>query len=194
MRLPASALTSLALLLAIGAAVAFIARQSALGGSILLGAALAGVWARAARSSIGPRERGSALGPGSFARNAVSSAVATGSDFALVALLVSGFLVSPPIATFVGCVLGGIVNFTVNRVWAFGSDAPTGPQALRYLFVTSSSAVLNSGLVFVLLLLPSVPYALAWWLVRGAVFAFWNFPLNRDYVFLRSAQRATPGA
>jgi putative flippase GtrA/phosphatidylglycerophosphate synthase len=127
------------------------------------------------------------LGQRGLLRNVVSSALATGSDFALVALLVSGLAVSPPIATFVGCALGGLVNFSVNRVWAFGSNAPTGRQALRYLFVTSSSAVINSGLMAVMLLVPDVPYVLAWWLVRGAVFAAWNFPLNRDYVFLRSS-------
>ncbi len=133
------------------------------------------------------RESRHVFGRGGIARNAVSSALATGSDFALVALLVAWASVSPPIATFIGCVLGGIVNFTVNRVWAFGSDAPTGRQAVRYLFVTSSSAVLNAGLVAALLLFPGLPYAIAWWLVRGAVFATWNFPLNRDYVFLRSS-------
>lgn len=134
------------------------------------------------------------LGRGGLARTVVSSAAATGSDFALVAVMVSGFALWAPAATFVGCVLGGIVNFTVNRIWAFASDAPTGPQALRYLFVTTSSAVLNSGLVAVFLLLPGVPYVIAWWLVRGAVFATWSFPLNRDYVFLRSTRRGAGAA
>jgi putative flippase GtrA len=129
-----------------------------------------------------------ALGRGSIGRSAISSALATASDFALVLVLVAWLGASPPLATFVGCVLGGVVNFTVNRFWAFGSDAPTGRQALRYLFVTASSALLNAGLMAAVLLLPAVPYAIAWWLVRGVVFLSWNYPLHRDWVFLRSSR------
>jgi putative flippase GtrA len=120
-------------------------------------------------------------------RSALSSAAATASDFALVVLLV-WLGTSPPLATFVGCVLGGVVNFTVNRVWAFGSDAPTGRQALRYLIVTAGSALFNAALVAAALLIPGAPYVLVWWVVRVVVFAGWNYPLHRDWVFLRSSR------
>ena len=46
-----------------------------------------------------------------------------------------------------------------------------------------SSAVLNSGLVGSVLLLPAIPYTLAWIAVRILVFTTWNYPLHRDYVF-----------
>ncbi len=127
------------------------------------------------------------LGSGGIGRSAVSSAIATGSDFLLVALLVSGLGMAAPIATLVGCAFGAVVNFTVSRRWAFGSDAPKGPQAVRYVMVSASSAIWNALLVGLLLLIPRAPYALVWWVVRAAVFAVWNYPLHRNYVFVRSS-------
>jgi len=123
------------------------------------------------------------LGRGSMFRNVVAGFVATVADFAVVAFLVEGKVLSPALATALGCGVGAVVNFSVNRVWAFGTDGPKLAQAGRYAFVSTSSAVLNSGLVAVMLLLPAVPYQLAWVLVRGAVYLTWNFPLQRDYVF-----------
>ncbi len=124
------------------------------------------------------------LGKGSLGRNAVSSGIATAADFALVTLLVGTLFSPPPLATAVGCGLGAVVNFTINRVWAFGGNGDRKlPQLGRYGFVSLTSAGLNAGGVAVLLLLPSIDYRLAWALVRGAVFIAWNFPLQRDYVF-----------
>ncbi len=123
-----------------------------------------------------------AFARGSIFRNLTSSSVATLADFSLVAGLVAGGL-GAPVATLLGCVLGGAIHFTLGRYWAFRGDLKTSEQASRYLIVSGSSALLNSGLVAVLLLLPSMPYQIAWVLVRGAVFLTWNHPLSRDYVF-----------
>jgi putative flippase GtrA len=123
---------------------------------------------------------------GGIGRAGLSSAFATLSDFALVFMLVSGLGISAPIATLVGCAFGAVVNFTVNRRWAFGSDAPTGSQALRYAFVSATSALWNAALVALLLLIPLAPYTVVWWIARAAVFAGWNYPLYRAWVFVRS--------
>lgn len=139
-----------------------------------------------------PAARPPAFGRGSMLRNAIAGAVATGSDFVVVASLVGFALLPPAAATFVGCVAGAVINFSMNRVWTFGSDSPKAAQAGRYLFVSATSAVLNSGLVAVLLLLPEMPYQLAWILVRAAVYVTWNYPLHRDYVFLRSPNGSAP--
>lgn len=135
--------------------------------------------------SDGVRRQSSWLraGRGSALRNIFAALVATAVDFVAVLLLVwSGF--PPPLATACGCVVGALVNFSVNRIWTFASHDPTLPQARRYTFVSFTSALLNSGGVAVILLLPSIDYRIAWVLVRAAVFALWNFPLQRDYVFL----------
>lgn len=120
---------------------------------------------------------------GKLAKNIASAAVATGIDFAIVVALVtlSGF--SPWLATGLGCLVGAIVNFGMNRVWTFKTDGAMVVQAGRYAFVSLTSMLLNSGGVAVLMLLPVLDYRVDWWLVRIAVYFAWNFPLHRDYVF-----------
>lgn len=129
-------------------------------------------------------------GRGALGRATFSAFVATGIDFALVFLLVSFSLLPPAVATGLGCVLGAVINFTLNRIWTFDSHGAAMPQGWRYILMSSSSALLNSGGVAVLLFVPDMDYRVAWVLVRGLVFVTWSFPLNRDYVFAR----ATPPA
>lgn len=120
-------------------------------------------------------------GRGSAFRNIFAAVLATAVDFLVVLLCAT--VTIPPLATAAGCAVGAVVNFTVNRVWTFGSHDAPFPQARRYAFVSLTSALLNSGGVAVILLLPDVDYRIAWLIVRAAVFALWNFPLQRDYVF-----------
>ena len=120
---------------------------------------------------------------GSLIRFSVSSALATGMDFLVVMMLVSWFDLIPWLATFLGCGVGAVINFTTNRLWTFHSDMSHQAQMSRYGFVSSSSALLNAGGVAVLMILPALDFRIAWGLVRAAVFLFWNYPLNRDYVF-----------
>ncbi len=123
--------------------------------------------------------------PPRSARALVSSFVATGSDAAVVATFaILASAVPLPASTAAGCLVGALVNFTLNRRWAF--DAQSGSithQATRYGFVSFTSALLNAGGVAVVALLPGVPGVIAWLLVRGTVFVVWTLPLYRDYVF-----------
>lgn len=84
------------------------------------------------------------MAPATPARSAkvlVSSFLATASDAGLVALLslMVAVRVPLPAATALGCLLGALVNFTLNRTWAF---AP--PSDLRSSVVTVVRA-LRSG-------------------------------------------------
>ncbi|HVJ15383.1 MAG TPA: GtrA family protein [Polyangiaceae bacterium] len=140
------------------------------------------------------------LGRGSFARNASAGLIATLADFALVAMLVGELGVAPPVATLWGCGLGGVVNFAINRRWAFDPSTTVRSSALRYAFVSATSALLNSAGVALLLglgaLIYAVPYQLVWWFVRGLVSVLYNFPLQRHFVFAhRDIDRAkTPSS
>jgi phosphatidylglycerophosphate synthase/putative flippase GtrA len=115
--------------------------------------------------------------------NAVAAAVATGADYAAVLAMVGWGGLPPAWATALGCGLGGGINFALNRVITFRSRSAVAPQAARYTVVSASSALLNAGGVALLGLHPVVDFALAWWVVRGAVWLGWNFPLQRAYVF-----------
>ncbi len=142
--------------------------------------------------SSGPkRPRAMGAGKGSAFRTGVSSTVATLSDAATVVVLASTFGVSPWAATFVGCLVGAAVNFTIGRLWAFdGAGSPKLPQGWRYGLVWAGSTALNTGGVGLFMLLPGFDYRVAWILVRAVVFFGWNYPLQRDYVFTQAGGSA----
>lgn len=128
---------------------------------------------------VKPKRSGLAL----FGFNAAAGAIATAVDFAAVLGMVEWAHLSPVIATALGCALGGVVNYTLNRVITFRSQGAVAPQLARYTLVSATSALLNAGGVALLTLHPQLAYTLGWWLARGAVYFAWNLPLQRDYVF-----------
>jgi putative flippase GtrA len=79
--------------------------------------------------------------------------------------------------------LGGVVNYTLHRAFTFRSREALVPQLARYALVSATSALLNSGGVWLCTLHPGLDYKLGWWLVRAVVYFAWNLPLQRDYVF-----------
>lgn len=125
-----------------------------------------------------------------FGFNAAAGAIATAVDFAAVLGMVEWAGLSPVLATVVGCVLGGVVNYSINRVITFRSHGAVAPQLARYTLVSASSALLNAGGVALLTLHPQLAYTLGWWLVRGVIYFAWNLPLQRDYVFNDTSSNA----
>ncbi len=115
-------------------------------------------------------------------KNAISAVTATGSDFALVVVLVSGAKFQPATATALGCVLGAVVNYSMNRTWTFQTSGSVRLEAIRYALVSGSSLLLNASGVQ-LLWKAGTDYRVAWWLTRIVVFLGWNYPLHRYYVF-----------
>jgi putative flippase GtrA len=117
-----------------------------------------------------------------FRRYAATSALATGTDFVVAGSLHS-VGASAALATFFGCVAGGVVAFSLSRRWTFqAGSARALPQLLRFLFVWATSALLNSTGVPTLLPLVG-SFAVAWGIVRAAVYLGWNYPLSRWFVF-----------
>jgi len=121
-------------------------------------------------------------------RSLISSFIATVADFFVMVTLVSQGILSPALATLVGCVFGACINFVLKRQLIVGSPGKTSQQIYRYAFVAVTSALLNAGGVTIMLLIPSIVYWMGWPLVRTAVFLTWNFPLQRDYVFVAPAK------
>lgn len=125
-----------------------------------------------------------------FGRYAATSALATATDFAFASCL-HGLGTAAGFATFFGCVAGGAVAFGLSRRWTFqASSARALPQAMRFLIVWATSALLNSAAVPALL--PWVSsFSVAWASVRAAVYLGWNYPLSRWFVFAAGkAQRS----
>jgi putative flippase GtrA len=124
-----------------------------------------------------------------FVRGALTSSVATASDF-VAANLLHTVRVPPAAATVLGCVVGGCVAFSLNRNWAFHArDERKRTQLVRFLFVWATSALLNAAGVS-LFLIPGGHFTQAWLVTRGAVYLGWNYPLLRWFVFRPRRNRA----
>jgi putative flippase GtrA len=134
----------------------------------------------ASQASAPPSLRAAAA-RGGVARNAAAAALATAADFMLFHALLR---VAPPgMATLGGCALGSVVNFSINRSWAFDSRGPLTAVAWRYAWVSGASAAVNAAAVSLALLEPSVTPSVAWLVARTLGFLAWNYPMQRDHVF-----------
>jgi phosphatidylglycerophosphate synthase/putative flippase GtrA len=124
----------------------------------------------------------------------LAAAGATGADYGVVLALIRYIGLSASEATALGCVVGGALNYVMNRALTFWSTDPKLPQVGRYALVSGTSALLNAGGVALLALHPALDYRVAWWLVRGAVYVTWNFPLHRSFVFAPQRLASPPSA
>jgi len=113
----------------------------------------------------------------------LASLLATALDFGLVVTLVLWADSPVWIATAIACPVGGMFNYSLHRLWVPDAEGQGVPRGARYLFVSATSAGLNAGGVAILAAIPHLHWALAWAIVRLVVFAAWNFPLQRSYVF-----------
>jgi putative flippase GtrA len=126
----------------------------------------------------------------SFRRSQVSSAAATAVDFALVFGLteLAGFWYVASVA--IGAGVGAAVNYWLNRRWSFVHAEPGSiyrlglrVQMLRYAAVSTGSLVLNSLGTWGVTESLGIPYGFSVVGVSLAVGFFFNFPLQRRYVF-----------
>lgn len=124
--------------------------------------------------------------------HAFAAAAATGTDYVVVLSLVAWGGHAPAFATVLGCLVGGALNFWLNRAITFRRHDALAAQATRYAFVSASSAGLNG--LGMALLAPRLDHRVAWWLVRGVVWLAWNFPLQRGYVFRTPAAAVVQAA
>jgi putative flippase GtrA len=122
----------------------------------------------------------------SFGRHQVGAILATAIDFATMSALVSGLGMFAPLATAIGAAVGGLSNFLLGRHWIFAAkDGHAGDQALRYVLVSGVSLGLNSGGEYILHDRLGIQYLLARVLIASAVSVFWNFPIQRAFVYRR---------
>jgi putative flippase GtrA len=118
-----------------------------------------------------------------LARAGIAGAAATLVDLGVLSLLVSGFGVSPRLASIPALVSGGVANFIGNRQFAFRArEGSLVRQALLYTLIEAVALALNGALYdFVLRTLPGAAHAYGW--VRLAtshlVFLCWSYPLWR---------------
>jgi putative flippase GtrA len=129
-----------------------------------------------------------------FGKHQLAAVAATAIDFAVMIALVELAKLSPPVATVAGAICGGVTNFTVGRAWAF-RDLHTGSlqgQAARYAVVSLGGALLNAGLLALVLAAVSLPYVLGRVFVSAAVSALYTYPMHTRVVFRAHDGGAVP--
>ena len=114
-------------------------------------------------------------------RSAAAGLAATGADLATLSILVVSAHWAPRSANVPALIVGGVVNFVGNRVYAFHArEGNAALQAAGFTAVELVALALN-GILYdtVLRLIPAA--ASVFWLVRllttNVVFLFWSYPL-----------------
>jgi putative flippase GtrA len=114
----------------------------------------------------------------------ISSTAASTVDFMTLAALVGLAHVAAGVAALIGCLLGGAVNFGLNRRWVFRARGPgsLGQGGRYFLFVVLGGAVLVGGLVHLAVQQGAPVYAARLAVALLVLFA-WNYPVSKHVVF-----------
>ncbi len=132
-------------------------------------------------------------------RHQVAAAVGTAADFGAMIAGVQLLHLSPPIATLISAMVGGIVNFGASRLWAFDRthSGSLGSQAWRYAIAMIGGAALNALVLAGILAVVSIPYPFARAFVAVVVSLLYTYPVHTRLVFRvtpESSWRARPSA
>lgn len=119
-------------------------------------------------------------------RAQLSALVATAFDLATTVALASGVGIAAPVAGAVGSTVGGGINFTLNRRWAYDAGAHAWRrQALRYALVWCGYVLLSYGLLRLGVEVIGWHYLPVKLAVMALLSVGWNHVLHRRFVFAR---------
>ena len=119
-----------------------------------------------------------------FLKAQAASFIATMADFAVTVLLKEVFGCWYLLASILGTISGGVVNFVMNRSWVFGAkDKKIQHQAVKYLLVWVGNLVLVSAAVFVLTRYAGFSYLVSKITTSVLVGFFYNYVLQKKFVF-----------
>ena len=125
-------------------------------------------------------------------RSAVASGVATLLDGVIAWSLTLLLYVPGTASTLIGAVAGGVMNWLLNRHWAFRSRGAVGREAFRYALVSAVAALLNT--LGVAWLEAPLGFRGAWLVTRVGVFCGFTFVLFRAFVFRHAIRGTAPSS
>ena len=130
----------------------------------------------------------------SLVRNTIVSIFTTALDFGVLAALVELLHANYVFATFCGTVVGALSNFFLNRHWSFEATHITPQtQLVRFVPVQAGSSALQTLGVWLFTERARLPYLASKLVVAVLVYLFWNYPMNRWFIFRKSvSSRAAP--
>lgn len=106
------------------------------------------------------------------------------SDFAIYSFCYKILLISAPFSNAISGSLGAIVNFTINRYWAFNNTkASVGSQLWKFILVVIGSITLKSIGIYFFVDVWKFHYLLSKLIVELVVSLGFNFILQKYWVF-----------
>lgn len=119
-----------------------------------------------------------------FFKAQLSSLIATTVDFIVMILFVEFIHLHYSLAVVIGAIGGALTNFLINRNWSFEvRNKAIAKQSIKYLFVWLGSVLLNVLGVYALVGFFKMSYLLSKVTVSICVGLFFNYGLQRKYVF-----------
>lgn len=119
---------------------------------------------------------------------AALGAVGTVAQYTVLVALVQGAGANPVLASTLGFLTGGVVNYTLARRIAFRSSKPHHEAATKFFLIAGVGLCLNALLMAALAGTLGLPYILAQMLTTGLLL-FWHYAGNALWTF-REAKAA----
>lgn len=119
-----------------------------------------------------------------FLKAQLSAFIGGLSDFAIYTFCYKILLLSAPFSNVVSGSLGAVVNFTINRYWAFNNvHGSVTAQLWKFIVVVVGSILLKSAGIYFLVDIYKAHYLLSKVLVEIIVSLCFNFVLQKYWVF-----------
>lgn len=119
-----------------------------------------------------------------FFKAQAASFTATAVDFAVTIVLKEWVHCWYLLASMLGTISGGFVNFSMNRRWVFNArDKRIHWQAVKYMMVWTGNLVLVSGGVFLFTNYGGYSYLVSKIIVSVVVGTLYNYMLQKHFVF-----------
>ena len=119
-----------------------------------------------------------------FFKAQAASLTATAVDFLVTVVLKEIFHTWYLLASVLGTISGGMVNFSMNRRWVFSArDKKMFYQAVKYVLVWVGNLVLVSAGVFAMTNYGGISYLVSKITVSLFVGFFYNYTLQKRFVF-----------
>lgn len=119
-----------------------------------------------------------------FCKAQMTAQVATLIDFAVTIVLAECAGLWYVWSSFIGALIGGLVNCSMNYRWVFDADGLKRKNVVvKYLLVWTGSIALNTLGTYALTELSQQHFLFAKTLIAIAVAIFWNYHLQRNFVY-----------
>ena len=118
----------------------------------------------------------------SFLKFQIAAIIATGIDLSVFFVLQNQIWYVT--ATAIGALCGAISNFIICRYWAANAaGSKLAKQAFKYIIVSAGSLILNALIVYLLTEFISIPKEFSRIIAAISVAIFYNFLLQKYFVF-----------